>query len=265
MQGKKIRLSDRMQAVADLVPKGSHVCDVGCDHGYVSIYLMQQGIAAHVLAMDVNKGPLERAFEHVQMAGLTAEITVRLSDGLSAYEMGEANCLILAGMGCRLMQDILTKYPDKTGDFSTLILQPQSEVPQFRQFLKEFGYCTVAEEMVYEDGKFYEVMRVIPADTAKEADFMDLKEFRQKTAAPEQLAFRYGAGLLLQRDPILRQFLHKEVQNTEKLLRTLGTVEVQNAGDASVCSEKSRRSLARIEELQKELSYLRMAEAFYTQ
>ncbi|MDE6204046.1 MAG: class I SAM-dependent methyltransferase, partial [Lachnospiraceae bacterium] len=121
-------MSARMQAVADMVTKGSRVCDVGCDHGYVPIYLVRQGISPAVLAMDINKGPLLKAREHVMRAGLKEYIRLRLSDGLDGYVPGEAETLICAGMGGRLMQRILTRQPHKTADFQELILQPQSEV-----------------------------------------------------------------------------------------------------------------------------------------
>ena len=90
-----------MQAVADLVTAGNRVCDVGCDHGYISIYLVQSRKAPCVLAMDVNRGPLQRASEHVKAAGLEKYITLRLSDGLLAFRKGEADTLVCAGMGGR--------------------------------------------------------------------------------------------------------------------------------------------------------------------
>ena len=95
--GGKVALSRRMQAVADMVTTGNRVVDVGCDHGYVSIYLVQQKRTTHALAMDINNGPLLRAREHVEEAGLEGYITLRLSDGLGAFRKGEADTLICAG------------------------------------------------------------------------------------------------------------------------------------------------------------------------
>ena len=157
-------LSARMQAVADMVTKGNRVCDVGCDHGYVSIYLVQSKVSPSVLAMDVNKGPLLRAREHVADAGLKEYITLRLSDGLSAYERGEADTLICAGMGGRLMQRILAQYPSKARDFKELILQPQSEISFFRRFLRNEGYSIVWEDMILEEDKFYPVIKAVSSE-----------------------------------------------------------------------------------------------------
>lgn len=160
--GGGITLSARMKALTDMVSVGNRVCDVGCDHGWVSIYLVQQGISPKVLAMDVRQGPLSRAQEHIRQQGLEAYIETRLSDGVSALEIGETDTMICAGMGGRLMQRILEEGKEKTEDMQELILQPQSEIPAFRAYLRQAGYVTVAENMIYEDGKYYPMMKVVP-------------------------------------------------------------------------------------------------------
>ena len=102
-----MELSKRLAAVAAMVTKGNIVCDVGCDHGYVSIYLVREKISPRVIAMDVRPGPLAQAKEHILMYGLSDYIETRLSDGVDALNEGEADTLILAGMGGRLMEGIL--------------------------------------------------------------------------------------------------------------------------------------------------------------
>ena len=89
-----IRLSARMEAVAALCEKGSCGADVGCDHAYVSIYLVQNGIFDRMLAMDLRKGPLSAAEEHIRDEGLDAKIECRLSDGLCELRAGEADSVI---------------------------------------------------------------------------------------------------------------------------------------------------------------------------
>lgn len=160
-------LSKRLQTVADMVTRGNRVCDVGCDHGYVSIYLVKQGISPGVLAMDVRKGPLSAAKEHVAEQDLSDLIETRLSDGLHNYNIGEAQSLICAGMGGRLMRQILEEEKDKADSFRELILQPQSEIEEFRCFLRENAYLIQDEEILEEDGKFYQVMRAVPAERQK--------------------------------------------------------------------------------------------------
>ena len=148
MNTGKNGLSRRLQAVADLVSPGKRVCDVGCDHGYVSIYLIESGRADAVLAMDVNRGPLERARINVEKHGLTGYITLRLSNGLDAYRTGEAQSLVIAGMGGRLMQSILTKDKEKTEDFEELILKYSDS---------EEGTCSFGKgekDQAFEDAAF---------------------------------------------------------------------------------------------------------------
>lgn len=103
----RIQLSARLQAVADLVSEGSRVADIGTDHGFVPIYLIRSQRASACIAMDVRRGPLARAGEHIGENGLKDVIRTRLSDGLSALQQGEADTIICAGMGGRLMQRIL--------------------------------------------------------------------------------------------------------------------------------------------------------------
>ncbi|MCI9073582.1 MAG: SAM-dependent methyltransferase [Lachnospiraceae bacterium] len=158
--GREVALSARMLALVHMVTAGNRVCDVGCDHGFVSIYLVQQGISPRVLAMDVRQGPLSRAREHIRQQGLEAYIETRLSDGVSALGAGEADTVICAGMGGRLMQRILEEGREKLETVRELILQPQSDIPAFRAYLWQAGYVLLAEDMVYEDGKYYPMMKV---------------------------------------------------------------------------------------------------------
>lgn len=159
---RPVVLSERLQTVASMVTPGMRVCDVGCDHGFVSIWLVEQQVSPSVLAMDVREGPLGAAARHVAERCLESRIETRLSNGLHNYEAGEADSLICAGMGGRLMQRILEADKDKTDSFGELILQPQSELEQFRHFLRKNNYLIQEEEILLEDGKFYQVMRAVP-------------------------------------------------------------------------------------------------------
>ena len=105
----EVILSNRMQALTDMVTPGTVITDVGCDHGFVSVYLVQKGLSPRVIAMDVRSGPLERAREHIREYGLQDRIETRLSDGLHGLKTGEANGMICAGMGGPLMEKILTE------------------------------------------------------------------------------------------------------------------------------------------------------------
>lgn len=237
--GGKIVLSKRMQAVADMVEDRSRVCDVGCDHGYISIYLVQSEKSPHVIAMDVKKGPLMRAQDHMRKYGVEDYITLRLSDGLAAYQTGEAQELICAGMGGRLMLRILKDFPEKTADFRSLILQPQSEIPFFRSELRSMGYGIVKEALIREEDKFYPVIKAVRISedcrlAASQADHV-----------MEDLL---GPLIIRERPPELQQFIHREMRIKEQILNQL---QVQKE------TEKNRQ---RKEELEEELYVLKRAE-----
>ena len=153
MKGGQVTLSRRLQMLADMVTPGNRVADVGCDHGFLSVFLVQRRISPHVLAMDVRKGPLAAAAGHVEECGLGAYIETRLSDGLLNLAAGEADTLVCAGMGGRLMQRILAESMEKAGGLKELILQPQSELGAFRRFLRREGFRIVGEDAVCEDRK----------------------------------------------------------------------------------------------------------------
>lgn len=212
-----VSLSRRMQAAADLISPGNRVCDVGCDHGYVSIYLAGSGKAPRVLAMDVNEGPLLRAKAHVRKYHMEDYITLRLSDGLCSYRAGEADSLLCAGMGGRLMSEILGRDWEKTSDFKELVLQPQSEIPLFRKFLRENGYRFVEETMVLEDGKFYPMMKVERRENLPARDMGQVRGENHDILLQDML----GPLLLERKDPVLLQFVNKEIRGKREILDRL--------------------------------------------
>ncbi len=210
---RQVALSERLRTVAGMVTRGNRVCDVGCDHGFVPIYLVQQGISPGVLAMDLREGPLRAAREHVLAYGLEERIETRLSDGLHNYKAGEADTLICAGMGGGLMMRILEAEREKTDSFRELVLQPQSEIERFRRFLRERGGVILDEEMVEEDGKFYQVIRAAGK-----------KPLSAKLDCGDELCKledRYGPVLLRKKTPVFLSFLEHEKVVYEEILANL--------------------------------------------
>ncbi|MBR3684301.1 MAG: SAM-dependent methyltransferase [Lachnospiraceae bacterium] len=193
-----IELSKRMQAVADMVTPGLSVTDIGCDHGFVSIYLMQQNIATGVIAMDVNEGPLKIAKSHIEEYGLSEYIETRLSDGLSAINPMEAESMVCAGMGGRLMIRILTDEIEKARGMKEIILQPQSELGYVRRSLLELGFQIVDENMVCEEGKYYVIMKVLPGNEAEYTQY-----------AKDDISLEFGTVLLQKKHPVLKEYLNK--------------------------------------------------------
>lgn len=204
----EIVLSNRMQALTDMVTPGTVITDVGCDHGFVSVYLVQKGISPRVIAMDVRSGPLEHAREHIREYGLQDSIETRLSDGLHSLKTGEAAGMICAGMGGPLMEKILTEGREQAHGFAELILQPQSEIPHFRAFLMEEGYLLTDENIIYEEGKYYFMMKVHwLGKMSDEAVRQQVEDSWKAPGADPGLAGAFGPLLLSRRDPVLLHYL----------------------------------------------------------
>lgn len=203
-----MELSKRLYAVAGLVTEGASVADIGTDHGYVPIYLVEQGIASKVIAMDINEGPLERARIHIASYGFSGQIETRLSDGLKKIIPGEIDTMIAAGMGGGLVIKILEEGKEVVRTLSSCILQPQSEIEKVRQYLCGHGMQIVAEDMVEEDGKYYPMMK-----TAKGAD-CDCEPY-------EEWEYLYGKRLLENRHPVLLSYLKREIRIRQGILEQL--------------------------------------------
>ena len=168
----KLPLSTRLLACAGFVNKGDRVADIGCDHGYLSIHLLTQGIARGCIASDVAKGPLQSAKDNARKFGVSENITFHLSDGVQSIPR-DFDTLVCAGMGGDTMIHILESAPWLRDEKYRLILQCQSKRPELRQWLYDEGY-RINRETLAKDGKFcYPVTEVVyaPGESLKGAEF----------------------------------------------------------------------------------------------
>lgn len=251
-----MQISKRLRTVADMVSTGNRLADVGTDHGYVPVFLVLENRIPSAVAMDINRGPLERARLHIRKYGLEARIETRLSDGLEKLLPGEADTVLIAGMGGMLTIRILENGQKVLQTAKELILQPQSDIREVRLFLKKNGYRIAAEDMVEEDGKFYPMMRAVRSEQISGAEQQERERFRMsqnvreevscavretqenRKTEEEELCWRYGPALLGQRHPALLRYLEREQAQLEKVREKLS----RESGPAAV------RRLAEIEE-----------------
>lgn len=246
-------LSGRLNALINMVTPGNRVCDVGCDHGFVSIELIRRGISPYALAMDVNEGPLKRAMEHVAEYGVSEKVELRLSNGLERYNIGEADTLLIAGMGGQLIIDILSQNINNTRDFKELILSPQSDISKVRYFLADNGYCFVDEILIFDEGKYYTIMKLKPLSELRDEEremvldkslgLADGYKISRVMLKPAEAL--YGPRLIEKREASFVDYLKLEMGKKIKIMEILKT------------QEQTTEILLRISELDEEIRVLK--------
>ncbi len=230
-----MELSKRLSAVAALIGNCDMMADIGTDHGYIPIYLVEQKKVRGAIAMDIGKGPLQRAREHVKLHQLDEYIELRLSDGAKELTEGEVEEVVIAGMGGRLMMKIIGESIEIFRTLKGFVIQPQSEYGFVRHFLEDNGFSILQEDMIEEDGKYYPMMRVA-------SGVMKLEK---------ECYYEYGKYLLTEKNPVLQEYLIKEYNNYTKIKDTL----------QQGITQKQKQRLAEVEQMidlnQEALGYFR--------
>ncbi len=224
-----MKLSKRLELVASFVPEGSRIADVGTDHGYIPIDLVRRGVCPSALALDIGKGPLDRAREHIYEQGLSEKIETRLSDGMAALKPGEADTVVIAGMGGELVIHILDGGRHMWESVKEFVLSPQSELDKVRKYLEKSGFAIEREAMAADEGKYYTVMLVK----------------RGTMQYGSQAQYLYGKLLIEGKDPVLSAFLRKEKGRIQGILKGL---ERQNTEGAASARAQLKEQLCWIQE-----------------
>ena len=252
-----MKLSKRMEMILDIAGKirkrtwsQFDFVESGCDHAYLSIELLKRGYARKVYAMDIVEGPLRSARENIERElGKTEyefRIETRLSDGLVNLKEGEADALLIAGMGGGTILHILTERNDLVSAMKCLILQPQSEIDQVRRYLVKQGFWILFENMVEEDGKFYSVIGAVREDWFMLTQNPDEREKTENKAGKElsEEEYLFGPVNLREKNEVLHVFLLRKEKKLEQILRELANAQ----------SERTKESFLRV---QKEYSQIK--------
>lgn len=212
-------ISKRLELVASFVPQGAILLDVGSDHAYLPIELIERGQIESAIAGEVVEGPYQSAVKNVEAHGLKEKIQVRLANGLAAFEEADqVSVITIAGMGGRLIARILEEGLDKLADVERLILQPNNREDDLRIWLQDHGFEIVAESILEESGKFYEILVV-------EAGQMKLSSSD----------VRFGPFLSKEVSPV---FVQKWQKEAEKLEFALGQIPEKNLEERQVLVDK---------------------------
>ena len=212
-------ISKRLETVASFVPQESVLLDVGSDHAYLPIELVEKGHIERAIAGEVVVGPYQSAVKNVESHGLSEKIQVRLANGLAAFEESDqVSVITIAGMGGHLIASILEEGFDKLAHVERLILQPNNREDDLRSWLQDHGFQIIAESILEEAGKFYEILVV--------------ESGQMKLSAKET---RFGPFLSKEVSPVFVQKWQKEVS---KLEFALGQIPEKNHEERQVLVDK---------------------------
>ena len=215
-RGRVMRLDDRLAAVAAFVPRGARVADVGTDHAYLAIALMEERDAAHVIATDKNEGPCAAARRTLLAAGLSERVPVRCGDGLVPLSPGEVDTVCIAGMGGGLIASILAAKPDVLRKLSRLVLQPMNDAPTLRRWLYENGWHIAEEQLATADGRLYEI---IAAERGEED-------------SPEPWLLTIGPVLWRKKPSLFARHIKAQIERLRRILCGMEKSETARGSDA---------------------------------
>lgn len=223
-----MQISDRLKTIADCVNRGNIVADIGCDHGLTSIYLIDNNIAAYVYAMDINDGPLKSAKANIRHYGFESNIELRISDGIKALDASDnVQTILISGMGGQLVIDILKELnnkPDVEKNLNQLVLSPQSDLHKVRQYLITSGYNIYNEIIIFDGGKYYNVICATPGKVQKYKTY----------------EYKYGKILIEKRDAVFYEYLQNELKKKNNIL-----LKIQTVSDSSERINETAKELKR--------------------
>ena len=206
-----MKLSDRLRTIADLVTDGKVLCDVGTDHAHIPIALVQEGHINKAFAVDIGEGPLEIAASNIKENALDNSIFTRLSDGLNNYSKGEADCILIAGMGGDEVIKILDEGIDKFNPGDELIVSPHTKIHLVRKYLRTHGFRTVKEVMVIDAGKYYTAIKSVYDPGYSRDD--------------DLIADYFGSYLIENKDPITLKYLDHELEKLKDINNYINLVK----------------------------------------
>lgn len=201
-----MELSKRLKRIAEHVDKCESVADIGTDHGYIPIYLVKEGICKKAIASDINKGPIEKAKVNVAFEGVSNKVKCLLGPGLNSLKVGEVNGVILAGMGGNLTRDILLADMDKVKKYDFIILQPAQNPEVLREFLYKNDYEIIDEDLIKDEGRFYELFKV------------KYNENSEKLVFEDELEYEVSPLLREKNHPLFKEFIEEKINRCETIL-----------------------------------------------
>lgn len=208
MKGRqKLKLTDRLLKIASLVSKGKKVADIGTDHGYIPVYLLNNNKIDYAILADVNKGPLDNAKKEIKHNNLGDKVDLRLGSGLEVLNENEVDEIIIAGMGGILISELLEAKKNVAHTVDKLILQPMQAQEELRKYLYNNGYEILNEVLVKEDFRIYEII--------------EAKYTGKNTNIENDIYYEVGKKLIDNKDELLTEFINKKINAYEGIIDKL--------------------------------------------
>lgn len=200
-----MRLSERLMTIAGFVKKGAKIADIGTDHGYLPVYLMENKITDLAIASDISPGSLDKIIGYVRDHKLEDRIETRLGDGLDVLRPFEVDTVIMAGMGGLLISEILEANKEVTENIDNFIFQPMVASKELRAYLLENNYKIIDEKLAREANKYYEII------LAK----------RGWAQVENPLDLDINPKLIENQDPLLEEFINHKIKKLKGIHRGL--------------------------------------------
>ena len=202
-----MKLTNRLLKIASLVNENKRLADIGTDHGYIPVYLLNEGKINFAILADINKGPLENARSEVKRNKLEDKVDLRLGSGIEVLKKGEVDEVIIAGMGGILIGELLEANKEVAHSVEKLILQPMQAQEELRRYLLNNGYEILDEVLVKEDFRIYEI--IVAKYTSK------------NTVVDDEIYYEVGKKLIENKDPLLNEFIDKKIFMYNSILKKL--------------------------------------------
>lgn len=224
-----MKLTDRLLKIASLVDRDKKIADIGTDHGYIPVYLLNEGVINYAILADINKGPLENAKKEVTRNKLTEKVDLRLGSGIEVLKKGEVEEVIIAGMGGSLINEILMANENVAHTTEKFILQPMQNPEDLREYLYKNGYEILDECLVREDYRIYEIIVC-----------------KYKNLPPSEkdpIYYEIGEKLIQKNDPLLREFIENKIRMNNNILNKLDKVDAASVESRKIVVNKKIEAL----------------------
>lgn len=216
---KSMELSKRLKAIADKVKPHSKVADIGTDHGYIPIYLVKNRQVDKVIAMDINKDPLKKCQSNVEAYGVSDRIETRLSDGVKNLNKNEVDTMIIAGMGGKLICNIIEAGKEVVESIETLIISPHTDIKFVRSYIVSLNR-TFVEEVIKDEDHLYHIFTCSNEEYKKNSN-----------EQIEALHLQFGKEPIVSKNPVYLEYLESYLVKQELLLNELKKKNVQSRVD----------------------------------